>query len=62
MGKKLWKKPELVVLVRGRPEEAVLAVCKDPSLGGVDPSDEEQACCTPPGDQGCIECSDHSES
>jgi len=23
-----WCKPELVVLVRGRPEESVLAVCK----------------------------------
>jgi hypothetical protein len=25
---KAWKKPELVVLVRSRPEEAVLAACK----------------------------------
>jgi hypothetical protein len=28
MTKKAWKKPELIVLVRGRPEEAVLAGCK----------------------------------
>ncbi len=27
-GKKLWSKPQLVVLVRGRPEEAVLCACK----------------------------------
>jgi hypothetical protein len=26
--KKAWSKPELIVLVRGRPEEAVLAACK----------------------------------
>ncbi len=27
-GKKPWQKPELVVLVRSRPEEAVLNACK----------------------------------
>lgn len=26
--KKKWKKPKLVVLVRGKPEEAVLLYCK----------------------------------
>lgn len=26
--KNLWKKPELVVLVRGKPEENVLQTCK----------------------------------
>jgi hypothetical protein len=26
--KKTWEKPELIVLVRSRPEEAVLATCK----------------------------------
>jgi len=30
--KKVWEKPELVVLVRGKPEESVLASCKG---GGV---------------------------
>ncbi|MBN1996264.1 hypothetical protein JW935_01845 [candidate division KSB1 bacterium] len=30
---KRWQKPELVVLVRGKAEESVLAACK--SLGGV---------------------------
>jgi hypothetical protein len=29
--KKPWKKPELVVLVRGTPEEAVLRACKGPA-------------------------------
>jgi hypothetical protein len=28
MGRKLWRMPELVVLVRGKPEEAVLGGCK----------------------------------
>jgi len=28
--KKLWEKPELVVLVRARPEESVLQACKIP--------------------------------
>lgn len=27
-GKQKWQKPELVVLVRSRPEEAVLTACK----------------------------------
>ena len=26
--KKVWEKPKLVALVRGKPEERVLAVCK----------------------------------
>jgi hypothetical protein len=26
--KKIWQKPKLIVLVRGRPEESVLAGCK----------------------------------
>jgi hypothetical protein len=26
--KKVWEKPTLVILVRGKPEEAVLDVCK----------------------------------
>jgi len=28
MPKKKWEKPKLIVLVRGKPEERVLAVCK----------------------------------
>jgi hypothetical protein len=36
--KKQWHQPELVVLVRGTPEEAVLSFCKagpgDPGAGG----------------------------
>ena len=29
--RKQWQKPELIVLVRSKPEEAVLLACKDPS-------------------------------
>ena len=31
MAQRKWKKPELTVLVRGRPEEAVLVNCKTSS-------------------------------
>lgn len=30
-GKRPWRKPELVVLVRTHPEEAVLTLCKTPT-------------------------------
>lgn len=33
-GKKSWNKPEMVVLVRNNPEEAVLAGCKVSDIGG----------------------------
>ena len=32
MNKKIWKKPNLIVLYRGKPEEAVLAGCKGGAL------------------------------
>ncbi len=32
--KKEWKKPALLVLVRGRPEEAILDACNTESGGG----------------------------
>jgi len=35
MTKQVWEKPKLIVLGRGRPEEHVLAGCKQPgSTGG----------------------------
>lgn len=34
MNRKVWKKPKLVVLFRGRPEEAVLQTCKWAGMGG----------------------------
>ena len=29
-----WSRPELIVIVRGRPEEAVLGLCKDNTRSG----------------------------
>ena len=40
--KKKWHKPELVVLVRNRPEEGLLDACKQTGYSG--PEDEHQAC------------------
>lgn len=34
MQKKKWDKPELIVLVRGKPEEMVLAQCKGGAFVG----------------------------
>ena len=32
--RRAWSKPELIVLVRGKPEEAVLSTCKGGSTQG----------------------------
>jgi hypothetical protein len=59
--KKAWEKPKLVVLVRGKPEEAILNGCKDwagpPPNGPV--SDYTQCM---EGTANCIECFADSES
>jgi len=34
MKNKVWTKPKLVVLCKGRPEEAVLQVCKTQHMNG----------------------------
>jgi hypothetical protein len=45
--KKVWVTPELIILVRSAPEEAVLAVCKGDSITiGPRPADGE--CTTVP--------------
>lgn len=49
--KKEWQKPELVVLVRTKPEEAVLDVCKRNDGSGVGHSN-----CTPDYQQGVGGC------
>jgi hypothetical protein len=43
MPKKKWEKPKLIVLVRGKPEEAVLAGCKNPGAA-VLPTDSYGYC------------------
>jgi hypothetical protein len=40
--KEKWQNPELIVLVRGRPEEAVLSACKGELPGGY--NDQAGAC------------------
>jgi hypothetical protein len=34
---KTWEKPQLVILVRSRPEEAILQTCKNSNTAGGDP-------------------------
>ena len=55
MSKRKWKKPKLVVLVKGRPEEAVLCACKS---GGGGPVASALSCMEDKGSQGCVGCSD----
>jgi hypothetical protein len=58
--KKQWQKPELIVLVRSKPEEAVLAACKywgDPSGA----ESQEFGCLVDLG-VGCEACRDMSGS
>ena len=42
--KKEWTKPELIVLVRSMPEEAVLATCKTGLHGGADNAAQNSGC------------------
>ena len=52
--KKGWVTPELIVLVRSNPEEAVLAGCK--SIGGkVGNLFWDTGCMSPPCDSACFE-------
>ena len=53
--KKAWVKPELIVLVRKKPEEAVLTFCKT-SGESVGPFVSENSC-SPQGWGGCAEIS-----
>jgi hypothetical protein len=42
--KKPWRTPELVILFRGRPEEAVLCVCKHSNMPAVSPHNYNASC------------------
>ncbi len=44
MPKRKWTTPQLVVLVRGKPEEGVLAACKSFIIGQSGPSDLAMQC------------------
>jgi hypothetical protein len=55
--KRPWSKPELIVLVRGRPEEAVLSACKVfPSSG---PFETNGSCTTYADGQCNISCNSY---
>lgn len=43
---KQWQRPELTVLVRSKPEEAVLATCKNTGTGGTGPGAANVYCQT----------------
>jgi len=42
---KVWQKPKLIILYRGRPEESVLLGCKtSPEFSGGGPLNKDSAC------------------
>lgn len=49
--KTMWQKPEMTVLVRNRPEEAVLTACKNTSVN-TGTKMNNNACMTGPGGSG----------
>ncbi|MBC8446887.1 MAG: hypothetical protein H8D78_03980 [Chloroflexi bacterium] len=53
MNKKQWQKPELIVLVRSKPEEAVLTACKGAAMPGAD-AVAQRNCVTVFGCPGCL--------
>ena len=58
MEKKTWIEPELIVLVRSKPEEAVLSTCK--MIIHTGPIDHYQPCVVL--QDWCIECKDSGTS
>lgn len=46
--KKAWRTPELVILFRGRPEEAILCNCKHKTMAPVSPQTFQNGCNIPP--------------
>jgi hypothetical protein len=60
---KTWEKPTLIVLVRGKPEETILSLCKhDPYQGGTGSQAEFGGCLVDDLDGGCNSCSQTAES
>jgi hypothetical protein len=58
MLKKKWKKPELIVLVRGKPEEAILAACKGGSFSSYSSTSQRGNCLQ----RGCGDCTNVAAS
>ena len=61
MTKKLWETPELIVIVRSQPEEAVLETCKFTKQQG-GPTGTGNANCISQGDSGTTFCEEQSIS
>ena len=62
---KVWSKPKLIVLLRGRPEEGVLRICKDSWTVITDANTVQTACSGPNeatggGDPYCPDCDGYS--
>jgi len=57
--KKEWTEPELIVLVRSKPEECVLAVCKHELVTG---ENENNGSCLLTFDVACPYCADPTSS
>jgi hypothetical protein len=50
---KMWEKPKLIILVRGKPEEAILVFCKSAALSGASPGTFDFECDVANGCEGC---------
>ena len=59
---KTWERPKLIVLVRGKPEEAILSVCKRWEGPSMDPITEAQGCAPIYPQGGCYGCDAASNS
>ena len=57
MTKKSWSEPELIVLVRGKPEEGVLTNCKSEAIPEGGPYVGAGGCGKFGGGGCCVECS-----
>ena len=60
--KKTWEKPQLVVLVRGKPEEGILNGCKQWEASGSSGPSDSATNCMEWTSSGCIECFSDSAS
>ena len=59
MDKKVWKRPEMTVLVRSKPEEAVLIACKAGTFTtSIDPNTSFSGCYFDVPVAGCQICTD----
>ncbi len=63
MNKKKWKKPKLVTLVRGKPEEGLLTECKFPmDYGGAGNQGANNSCDASDGSSHCAPCLSREQS